>query len=597
MKRLYVIIAALTVLCGAIEAQEVSGMNLGYCMGYLGDNPSGLNSTVKGDQVSAAIYVPANQVRVFAGNHIEEINVGLASKLNVENVQVWLRTELDGENLATADINANTDPALAKGWNVVKLDEAYNISEETPGLYIGYTYTQKGTSKAIAAIELPQPNAMYVKMGTNAEWEDRSDVGSLSLEALIYGDNLPKFNLSLISLSSQPTYIIDKGTLTLTAMLRNVATNTITGFDALCQIDGSDEVYTAHVDQTLAYNEFTEVEFTINPTCITTNDPGQRTVTVTIDNLTEGQDEAMSDNTLSATFQVVNHDFTRFPLIEEFTTEKCPNCPRVGGYLHSAYEDERFVGRFNIVEHHSGYYTDRFTIQADTQWEWFYDNVYAPAIMLDRAAEYGDASSTAIFNPGSQSEFNNRLQKELLKPAFVSLNIDVQPDEQNFEMNVTVTGERAKADLTENPARITVMLVESGIVSEGTQAGYDGHYEHLNIGRRVNAVWGDVIEWDGDNYTYQCTLKYSPSYIKKNLGILAFIHDGDTNNKLAWEVCNSAYTNELNFDMSTGIENSFANQPVAERYFSVDGTEINSLKKGLNIVRSRDGHVRKTMQK
>ena len=593
MKRVYIIITALIALCSASQAQ-VSGMNLGYCMGYMGDNPSSMVSTTKGDQVSAAIFVPADQMAPFVGNHIDEIRVGLASKLNVLEVKVWLRSELDGENLAEGTLSEGQQ----KEWNTIALDEPYNITEETPGLYIGYTYTQKGTSKAIAVIELPQPNALFLKLGTEAEWEDRSAEGALSLEAMVYGDNLPKYNLTLLSVTTDPVFIVDKQTLNVKAMVRNSATVTITGFDAVCQVDGSDETYPVHLDQTLAYNEFAEVSFTITPTAITSNDPSTRTLTLTIDNLTEGTDEAMSDNTLTTDFQVVMHDFTRVPLLEEFTTEKCTNCPRVGSYMHALAESEQFGGKVNIVEHHAGYYTDQFTIQADTQWEWFYDNVYAPAIMLDRRGDYGDASGTAIFNPGSQNELNGFVQKELLKPAFVCLNIEAQPDEANYQITVKVTGERSKPDFTVYPARITVMLVEGGLVSKN-QAGYNGDYPHLNIGRRVNAIWGDVIEWDGDSYTYECTLAYSPSYKKENLGILAFIHDGDTDrkDKLAWEVANSAYTNELNFHTATGISHSFANQLPAERYYNAAGQQVDELKLGLNIVRSRDGRVRKTMQK
>lgn len=593
MKRVYIIITALIALCSASQAQ-VSGMNLGYCMGYMGDNPSSMVSTTKGDQVSAAIFVPADQMAPFVGNHIDEIRVGLASKLNVLEVKVWLRSELDGDNLAEGTLSEG----LQKEWNTIALDEPYNITEETPGLYIGYTYTQKGTSKAIAVIELPQPNALFLKLGTEAEWEDRSAEGALSLEAMVYGDNLPKYNLTLLSVTTDPVFIVDKQTLNVKAMVRNSATVTITGFDAVCQVDGSDETYPVHLDQTLAYNEFAEVSFTITPTAITSNDPSTRTLTLTIDNLTEGTDEAMSDNTLTTDFQVVMHDFTRVPLLEEFTTEKCTNCPRVGSYMHALAESEQFGGKVNIVEHHAGYYTDQFTIQADTQWEWFYDNVYAPAIMLDRRGDYGDASGTAIFNPGSQNELNGFVQKELLKPAFVCLNIEAQPDEANYQITVKVTGERSKPDFTVYPARITVMLVEGGLVSKN-QAGYNGDYLHLNIGRRVNAIWGDVIEWDGDSYTYECTLAYSPSYKKENLGILAFIHDGDTDrkDKLAWEVANSSYTNELNFNTATGISHSFANQLPAERYYNAAGQQVDELKPGLNIVRSRDGRVRKTMQK
>ena len=78
MKRVYIIITALIALCSASQAQ-VSGMNLGYCMGYMGDNPSSMVSTTKGDQVSAAIFVPADQMAPFVGNHIDEIRVGPAN--------------------------------------------------------------------------------------------------------------------------------------------------------------------------------------------------------------------------------------------------------------------------------------------------------------------------------------------------------------------------------------------------------------------------------------------------------------------------------------------------------------------------------------
>ena len=407
---------ALLTLCGMGNAQ-VSGLSIGYCSGELGANPSGYTSTTKGDHVSAAIFVPADQVGVYAGNHIDEIKVGLASKLNIERVEVWLRNELNGENLASSTVESAD---LVKGWNTVTLSEPYQITAETAGLYIGYTYTQKGTSKAMAIVEQPQANALWTKLGTDAEWIDHSDEGALSLEALVYGDNLPKYNLSLVNISVQPVFVVDNGTLAVSATLRNVASATITAFDAVCRIEGYDDAYTAHIEQSIAYNEQATVQFTISPSVITSNNPDHQTLVVTITNLAEGADEAMSDNTLQATFQVVNHDYTRVPLVEEFTTEKCSNCPRVAAYLHTASEDERFAGRFNTVEHHSGYYTDNLTIRSDTEWEWFYDNVYAPAILLDRAPEYGDASGTAIFNPTSQTAFNTYLQNELLKPAFVS---------------------------------------------------------------------------------------------------------------------------------------------------------------------------------
>lgn len=579
MKQFSIILLALLTLCGVGKAQ-VSGLSIGYCSGSLGTNPSGFTSTTAGDQVSAAIFVPADQVQAFAGNHIDEIRVGLASKLNVNELKVWLRSSLTGDDLAATTV-AGSD--VVKGWNTVKFETPFELTANTAGLYVGYTYTQKNTTKAIAVVGLPQANALFTKLGAAAEWTDQSGVGTLSVEALVYGDNLPKYNLSLISLQAQKVFVVDRGTLGLTLLVRNVAQQTITGFDVVCTVEGIDEKYVAHVDETIAYGEIKEVETIVSLTGITTNDPATRTITVTLDNLKEGADEAMSDNSQQTTIQVVNHDFTRVPLIEEFTTEKCTNCPRVAAYLHHAAEDERFAGRFNSVEHHSGYYTDVYTIQADTQWEWFYDNVYAPAIMLDRAPEFGDASGTAVYCPTSQTQFDNCLQRELLKSAFVSLKIDAKPNESDNTIDVTVTGERSKPDLTVNPARITVMLTETNLVSTG-QAGYNGEYTHVNVGRRVNATWGEELQWEGDSYTYQCKLTYSPSHVKENLGILAFIHDGDRENKLSWEVCNSAAI-KLFDNVASGIQTTGVNTDSPTRYYDLHGNEYTNPQSGLNIVK------------
>ena len=405
MKQFSIILLTLLTLCGVGKAQ-ISGLSIGYCAGELGSNPTGFSSTTSGDQISAAIFVPADQILAYKGNHIDEIRVGLASKLNVNDVTVWLRSSLTGSNLASATIESSD---IVKGWNTIRLETPFDITDTTPGLYIGYTFTQKNTSKAIAVVELPQANALFTQMGTTAEWTDRSAEGTLAIEALVYGENLPKHNLSLISMDTQKVFVVDKGTFSASLLIRNVAQQTISGFDVICNVDGLSESYSVHIDESIAYGEVKKVEASFTLAGITSNNPDTRTVTITIDNLNEGADEAMSDNSLQTTIQVISHDFTRVPLVEEFTTEKCSNCPRVAAYLHHASEDERFAGRFNSVEHHSGYYTDIYTIQADTQWEWFFDNVYAPAIMLDRSPEYGDAVQTAVFCPTSQSQFDNNL--------------------------------------------------------------------------------------------------------------------------------------------------------------------------------------------
>lgn len=356
-------------LTAALSANaQATRMSLGYVNGQMNTSGTdGFSINSKDTWVSGAIYIPADQVRLYANNHIDSIHAGLASRLNVDSLRVWVRTSLTGEDLASGAISgrSGSTPRVAKGWNTIGFDHPYAISDQTEGLYIGYSYHQKGNTVALSVVDTPQSNALFVQLGTEAEWQDRSSEGALAVEAYVYGDQLPKYNLTLTSLDLSRAYIVDNGTIAVSAQVRNNGSETITGFDAVCRVDNLDETYTAHINERIPYGETHQVEFSITP-AISSATPSNRKLTVTIDHLTEGADIDMRDNTLSAPFEVVAHDFTRNVLLEEFTTEKCPNCPRVAGFLHKALQDERIAGRAIALCHHSGYYTDWLTIPLTT---------------------------------------------------------------------------------------------------------------------------------------------------------------------------------------------------------------------------------------
>lgn len=581
---------ALLTLCGVGNAQ-ISGFNVGYCQGEIGGFPSTAidyfsnMSTQKQAWNSAAILLPAEKVKMFVGNDIKEIHAGLASKLNVDSLRVWVRQDLNGENLAEA-----LTTAPVKGWNTVAFDVPYTVTETSGALYVGYSYHQKSTSKAMSVIESGVSGYSCFVQSGEGEWTDWSNDYSLSLEALIYGDNLPKCDLTLQNITIQPNYVVDEGTLSFTAQVMNSATYTITGFDAVCYVDGVDEPYVAHCDSVLAFNEVKTCEFTIRPAAIQTMDPATRQLTVTLDNLAEGPDENMSDNTQSGSFSVTLHSFVRNVLLEEFTTEKCPNCPRVAAYVHEAMNE--FGTRLNTIEHHAGYYTDQFTTTFDNAWCWFYDNQYAPAIMYDRYAEPGEV--TAISNPSSQNELFDNIRKRLREPAFVSLKVTAQVDEDNKKIDIRVTGTRAKEEFTRQPARITVVLTETNLAAL-SQAGATGPYTHYNVGRRVNSNWGDVLEWNGDDYVYECSLSYQSSYVMENLGVLAFIHDYDPNDKTLCDVANSMAITAAQFgDNGEGISQVKTDDGF-ERYYDIQGHELDAPQQGLTIV-VKNGRVTKQLR-
>ena len=591
------ILLSLFALLASFEVSnaQVSGMNIGYCHGKLGPFPSTSDtyfsdlSTKKQTWTSGAILIKKEKINSLAGNQIREIHAGLISKLNVDSLAVWVSESLDGPILST-----DTIATPAKGWNTVALTKPVDITSDMQTLYVGYSYHQKSTSKAMSCTKTPEPGySCFIRSG-NDEWKDYSSDYTVSVEALVYGDKLPKYDLTLSALDVQQNYVVDNGNLEFTMKVFNNATVTINGFDAVCTVDGSDEKYTVHCDSSIAYNESKTITMTVSPTAIQTMDPATRTLTVTLTNLTEGEDEIPSDNTLSGTFNVTLHSFVRNVLLEEFTTEKCTNCPRVASYVHDAMNEPEFQGRLNTMENHAGYYTDSFTATFHNDWTWFFDNLYAPAVLYDRHAE--DGAVTAVTCPNSKLELFEGIRKRLRETAFVSLKVSADVDGENQKINVKVTGTRAKENFTKNPARITVVLTETNLAAI-SQAGAGGDYTHYNVGRRVNSIWGDVLEWNGDDYTYECSIPYTQNYVLDNLGILAFIHDYDPEDKTKCDVANSAAITSAEFTgKSTGIcaPKASVNEDQTQ-YFDLQGRKLSTPTKGFNIVKRNGRFIKQIL--
>lgn len=544
MKKILLSIVACLGLFGSGHA-EISDVNIGYCSGQ--DPTSNLKCSEKETWVSGAIYIPATTLSTYSGNQINGVQAALKSKLNVEELQVWLRTELDGDNIVEQTINADTDQKIAKGWNILKFDTPWEIpSDNKTGLYIGYSFFQKKTSQGMGILDTPVQNALFVKFG-DQPWEDHSDEGTLCVEALVNGENLPKVNLALTNLNIPDVYIIDNGTMVIGGTVKNLATYTVTGYDVNVYVAG-EKTGTAHVDCNIPYSASEEFSVTL-PLGITSLGDGTGSLTVTIDNINEGSDEDMSDNTLSADFLIAEHDFKHRIFVEEFTTEQCPNCPRVGNYIHDALEKDEFKDDVIVVCHHAGYYTDWLTSSFDANYLWLFNDggsTYAPAMAVDRSLQN---DHTSVWCPGSSLEMEGAWRKALNKPAFVSLNItaEIDPEDENH-ITVNVNGAKSLDEICENPT-ITVYVVEDNIAARN-QAGASSSYTHYHVNRAVNSVWGDELQFEGDEYEYTCEFNLSHLWVRDNLQIVAMIGNYNSLNAADCAVINASNLPFSKFDAS-----------------------------------------------
>ncbi|MDE5877771.1 MAG: Omp28-related outer membrane protein [Muribaculaceae bacterium] len=589
--KLKFILAVVTILIGYLntEAQEVSGYPIGYCNGQMSTS-STVKYNVRETTLSTALYIPASYARTVEGNRIESLRVAICSTHNVDSLRVWVRTALDGPDLASGTAAAGS---YVQGWNTINLDIPYDIPEGTEGFYMGYSYYQKAKSGAISSLPESRPEALWVQCGTDGEWTDRSDEGTLCIEGMVFGDRLPRLNLQLLNVTTDKVYIISNATLSGVAEVRNIATQTVTGFELEAVIDGTDTPCITHVDCELPYGATQRIAFRMYP-AITTSDPGEVEAQFMITTLDEGNDEDPTDNGYETSFRVLEHAYPRTVLVEEFTTENCPNCPRVSNYLHQLTDDPAYRGRFETVCHHSGYHYDLLTTPFDIEYEWFYNDnggTYAPGIMVDRCL-YNDNS--AVFCPSSVEQLSETIDNRLAEPALVSVNVDADylsvTEEKNI-LQITVSGERCQPDvLSDGTGHITVYLVENNIAALH-QAGAGNDYVHQHVNRTVNATWGEPISWNDDCFSYVWQCEIDPSWKKSDLQVIAVIGTYLSDDPTGCTVENVASCQpEVSYVDS--IINDYHTSKIAKVY-TPDGYLIPLPMKGLNIIRYTDGTVRK----
>ncbi len=552
--------AATVTVCAM--AQETAGYPVGYCNGEI-NTTSLVKHPNAGDWVSSAIYINPEYAASLGGNQIRSIRAGLCSAIHLESLKVWVREDLDGENLVEGIAESGD---IRKGWNMVDLQTPYDIPDtEGRGFYIGFSMLQDGRSAGPAVLRQPGDGSFFLQLGAG-EWVDHSDEGILCVEGLAFGDNLPKTNAELVSVTTAPKFIMSEGTLEAVATVRNHGTLTITGFDVIAVIDGAEEPCPASATCDIPFGEERDVRFVISPR-LSSPAPATRTATFTITMLREGADENMTDNSATTTFDVIETGFRRMVMVEEFTTERCPNCPPVAENLHKVLADPRYADNVTAICHHAGFNIDWLTIPSDIEYEWFYNangDTYAPAMMMDRAAFNGETS--ALYLPRSQTEIEQRINARMAEPTPVSVNVSVV-EYADKTATVKVSGERVSE--TPDDLRVTVYIVENNVPAR-SQAGSGEGYMHQHVNRAVNSTWGEPLVWNGDTYEYECTLELKDIWDRRNMEAIAIVGRYTPENALT---CNIENAGRVSFDAS-GINGIIDEAHRVAAYYDAQGRRL-----------------------
>lgn len=544
-----------------------------------------------------AICLSEEILKPYVGKNIVGMRFGLTEEIGNSSVSLFKQGgSAPGEVCRTADVQNG-----AVGWNEVKFDEPYTI-QAGEVLYAGYSYTQLSNKKdyksfPFSAVEEGLENQslwVYCKIGNNAGWNEFGMGGAnMSIQVLVEGDFaeyavLPEDFGTLKGAKNKDLAVAVK--------FMNNSKEAVSSLGYVVSVDG-----VAGSEQSVDVSPAVGVGAygTFKANVPYGNTEGLKEVKVEVTKV-NGHKNGASSTVANGKISIADKMYERNVCIEEFTTEKCGNCPRVAGFLHT-YLEEADPTRVFAVCHHAGYYTDWLTKACDNKLLYlFNDNggSFAPAMMFNREpafdSQYAAGQKDNVTIPSSAAEIKtitNYYLDETMADA--KLDMTLTYDEGESKVIIVVTGESNKGYDTEN-ALLTVYLTEDNVKAKN-QSGASKFY-HQHVIRDYNSNWGDALTWNDNKFSATYEFDVDEAWKKDDLKVVAFLNKHNTKNRLDNRIEN--VTGKDLIEKPTAIESvGSADNAVEVARYNAAGQRINGKQKGLNIVKLSNGTTLKVVVK
>ena len=225
---------------------------------------------------------------------------------------------------------------------------------------------------------------------------------------------------------------------------------------------------------------------------------------------------------------ILGNGFARVVMIEQYTTEQCPNCPPVLATLEDVVDnDDNII----CVTHHAGYYTDFLTIPLHSDMLDFYNDggsTSAPAGMVDRHYNGIDNDGDGTIEPGpvfwdGNIALNTKINERKSVATFLTVDICGAYNLSTRELTATVSGNLFN-DYTDLG---TVLFVTEDHIAQVNQQGLSAGstFEHRFTSRAVvSDRLGDAISTstnNGDVYSKEYTYTMDAAWSYDNLFLVA----------------------------------------------------------------------------
>ena len=480
---------------------------------------------------------------------------------------------------------------LVQGWNDVLFDEPLVIGDEP--IYLGVqVYETIGTSYPLVVYTpVNVPHSCFINIGKSS-WEEYTDRGTPLILALVEDEAATCFQRTAYAQNTtHPQTVAPDRDFKGELYVHNFTSEPIQSLEIAMQGEGAESPILRTITLPVSLPAYGS---TIVSTLLRAGTAESTTATWTATVTRVNGLEAQSGRPGTTQLYVTYDNFIRTPLIEEFTSQRCVNCPQMAYFLEKALQE--YEGDCVYVAHHSGFYEDVFTTQPDREILYVfggYENEYNPAIMYNRAILEGETKIIQGVRDMSPEPYKQALTLAADMPAMAEVNID------NTGGQVMVSG-RVARDLVGKPLYLSCYLVEDGISTDKyPQLGMDDadapsdlkdvfRHNGVILHYFTTEAIGDLLSTE-PNGSYSVTY---PMVEKAGFGgitrrLVAFVHKINKNDSYDTYVLNAA---QRNLDDNDGIYVTTKHSPLNTEHsvYDLSGRKVNGqLSKGLYICNGR----------
>lgn len=587
--------------------------------GYVtGDENSTSVGVSTADTYHCAIFIPGNHA-IAAGKTINAVRFRLTAT-HATNAKVWVSSDLPVTVDASHTLRFVDVPESKLGNEQIDIELPSSIEIPANGIYVGYSFTI--TSATGTADKYPvmcygedAANTLIIKTdNTVNEWSDLkgNGFGRLFLQVLLEGtfaDNIATAE------DFGTAYAVLGGSSTATIDVTNAGGTPLSSIDYTITTDGETSAEQhADIATPIAFNTTGKVNITIAADATV----GEKAKTLNITKV-NGNANTAEDASANFTLYTLPELVERNIVVEEYTGTGCGYCPRgLAGMekMRQAFGD-RFVG-IGIHQYNS---SDAMYISPSGYAKLNFDG--APSCRINRGE---------VIDPyyGSADDILVDCVKELAIPALAKVNVSATIDEELKKVDAKAQIETL---LDNSEYTLEFVVIGDGLTGTGSgwnqsnyyyqytaeQAGADEYLAQFCKGGKYGKssvtgwIFNDVAlvssyvsgsnkapklgvlsagEQKEAEYTLTMPTKTSLKTAVKDaeLYIVAMLVDKQKH------IINAAKAAITVADPS-GIENVNVAESEQTAHYTLDGRRVQTMQKGINIIRMANGKTIKMVQK